>query len=854
MKKILIVASLVAALVVGILAALPFAIDLNRHKASLIALIAKYTDRRVDFERIDLTVLTGLGARIKGLRVSDDPRFSAGDFLSLDEVRVKVALLPLLRKEIRVRELSFVRPSVMLVRGEDAKLNVSTLVKPGPGKKEEGKESVLGGVMAAGLKVKDGKLVFVDKRPGKAGGAITLSDVDLDVDTMDPARPTGFTLSASLMGTAAQNLNVMGSVGPLPGRTGAGPLPIDMQVVIDPLMLGSLPIGKNPLAGGAKVKASAKGDLAGVVDARVEADFTGLSLAGRKGGVDASCSFRAAYDGARGGLLVKEGAFTTPGGKGNFTIQLKDMKTDPSLSLNVSSASFAPAPLLEGLGLGRAQALGKVKVSGPMAFRIEAHRSKGSIRVRASVDMRQAALAYGTFFDKPASVPMAASLRMAGTPETISIESFEVAIERVGIHGSGRLSKEQGGRRLKMAIATESLRLADARALVPVLKKYSPEGVVVAKAEMESGAKRPFTLGLKARSDRVALVLGAKGDRPAQGAKVLEAPARAELDSVDLSLDAVGQKGGPSVKGTVLSRGGVFMKIPYSRLSADFVMRDQAFTVTSFDMKTLKGSLKGGATYDLKTREYTVNPVFTNLQASDLMDSLTAFKGVFSGAMTGALELSGNASRPAMETLGARGKIQIANGQWKNFDLAGQVLSSVLGVPGAGEILGLVRSEVQRYETTQFESMETNVDLDRKVVRIGSMRLMNIASGRDTDTESNLRGTISMETQAVDLKGVVVLPKRFSQKATARAEAFREVMNDQGRLVLPVSIGGTIKRPIPTVDVRKLSGALARYYTTKALEKGVQRLRERAPVPPGAQEETRRAIEETIEGLFKKKK
>ncbi|HON95751.1 MAG TPA: hypothetical protein PL013_08145, partial [Deltaproteobacteria bacterium] len=120
------------------------------------------------------------------------------------------------------------------------------------------------------------------------------------------------------------------------------------------------------------------------------------------------------------------------------------------------------------------------------------------------------------------------------------------------------------------------------------------------------------------------------------------------------------------------------------------------------------------------------------------------------------------------------------------------------------------------------------------------------------DTESSLKGTISMETNEINLKGNVVLPKRFSQRIAPRAEAFSAIMNDEKRLVLPMSITGSIKKPIPMVDVSVLSKSFTRYYTTKALDKGLQKLQDKGKLPP-ATDETRKAIEGVLEGVFKKK-
>jgi hypothetical protein len=110
-----------------------------------------------------------------------------------------------------------------------------------------------------------------------------------------------------------------------------------------------------------------------------------------------------------------------------------------------------------------------------------------------------------------------------------------------------------------------------------------------------------------------------------------------------------------------------------------------------------------------------------------------------------------------------------------------------------------------------------------------------------------------METNEVHLKGNVVLPKRFSQRMGARAEAFSSIMNDQKRLVLPITITGPVKKPIPMVEVKSLSSAFTKYYANKFMDKGLKKLQDKGALPPGT-DETRKTLDNMMEGLFKKKK
>ena len=106
MKKIGIVLGILLILVLLVAVLAPFVIDLNQHKDTILSKIKPYVPREVDFEHIELTVLSGFGAELRGLRVADNPAFSSGDFLQLEGLQVRVMLLPLLKRQIKVKKIN----------------------------------------------------------------------------------------------------------------------------------------------------------------------------------------------------------------------------------------------------------------------------------------------------------------------------------------------------------------------------------------------------------------------------------------------------------------------------------------------------------------------------------------------------------------------------------------------------------------------------------------------------------------------------------------------------------------------------------------------------------------------------
>ncbi len=124
-----IVVSLVIGLVllVGVILALPFLIDLNQYQDRYKPLIEEALNRKVQLQDIRLTIWPRLGARVGGVTILDDPAFSAGPFASLTSLDIGVKLLPLLSKQVEVEEIALRDPVVTVIANKDGVMNVSTI-------------------------------------------------------------------------------------------------------------------------------------------------------------------------------------------------------------------------------------------------------------------------------------------------------------------------------------------------------------------------------------------------------------------------------------------------------------------------------------------------------------------------------------------------------------------------------------------------------------------------------------------------------------------------------------------------------------------------------------------------------
>ena len=118
MMKIVIGLLIVVALVVGVILALPFLIDLNKYQDQYKPLIEDALNRKVQLQDIRLTIWPRFGARVAGFNVLDDPAFGSSPFASLTSLDVGVKLLPLLSVKVEVEDITLRNPVITVIKNK----------------------------------------------------------------------------------------------------------------------------------------------------------------------------------------------------------------------------------------------------------------------------------------------------------------------------------------------------------------------------------------------------------------------------------------------------------------------------------------------------------------------------------------------------------------------------------------------------------------------------------------------------------------------------------------------------------------------------------------------------------------
>jgi AsmA protein len=110
---------------------LPYFLNVDRYRDTIASAIEKQTGRKVSLGPIHARFFPGVGVTVSDLHIGNPSDFPFGDLLGADEIRVNVALAPLLHGTIHVNSVDLVRPKLTILTDASGKNNYTfTLSEP----------------------------------------------------------------------------------------------------------------------------------------------------------------------------------------------------------------------------------------------------------------------------------------------------------------------------------------------------------------------------------------------------------------------------------------------------------------------------------------------------------------------------------------------------------------------------------------------------------------------------------------------------------------------------------------------------------------------------------------------------
>jgi len=95
--------------------AAPYFLNVDRYRDTITDALTRQTGHKVTLGKIRAQFFPGVGVTLEGLHIGNPQGFPEGDVLSADQIRVNVALGPLLHRIVHVNSVDLVRPKLSLI-------------------------------------------------------------------------------------------------------------------------------------------------------------------------------------------------------------------------------------------------------------------------------------------------------------------------------------------------------------------------------------------------------------------------------------------------------------------------------------------------------------------------------------------------------------------------------------------------------------------------------------------------------------------------------------------------------------------------------------------------------------------
>ena len=226
----IVVAVLLAAAVInaGVAFIGPRLLDLDSRKAQILSLAQKALNRRVSYQSASLSWHFVPAIAFRGVTIAE----KSGDaiFLKAEQVSFKIALLPLLRKEVRLREIVIERPVLLLNRDQDGVFNLTDLLTA----KSSGSE-----VHLQAVRIQNGQVRFTDCLVDPKGFTTTLEKLDLYFSSLEKGETADVRFSSLIAdGSGHGQLSASGTARIPAEKESLSDAKLDMRLSLENLDVG----------------------------------------------------------------------------------------------------------------------------------------------------------------------------------------------------------------------------------------------------------------------------------------------------------------------------------------------------------------------------------------------------------------------------------------------------------------------------------------------------------------------------------------------------------------------------------------------------------------------------------------
>ena len=883
MRKIIIAAVAVVALIIVAMLLLPYFIDINQHRGEILAQLQNRLRRPVKLGAMKLAVFP-LRVEVKDVSIGEDPRFASKlPFAQVGEMDISVKLLPLLTKTVAIDSLTLKRPQIELIKDAAGVWNFASLGQgPTPavpatvpaaptqaapqGKQPSAPSPAGGGFSLDKLAISDGQIAVTDlqqKQPREIYDHIDLTLKDFAAD-----KPFSLDLTAHIPGPGAETIALSGKAGPV-NQANMMSTPFDGKLKLNEVSLaGAQKFLKNAALEGSDAMISGTTDMVnagGKMAANGSLKITDAVVHNVKVGYPITADFDVSDDLNSDLLTIKKCDLKLGSTPLSLSGTLNTHNTPGMADLNISAkdASIEDAARL-------AAAFGVVfspnaKITGKLSANVHAQGPTNNLALNGTVNGRNLEV---TGKDIPEAVKVP-SLDLTMTPQEIRSSPFTATSGATTL--AGQMSIAQYTSPSPTVNATlktvngkvdELLNIAKAYGMDAVegmsgsgaitldLRASGPIKNTDAMTFSGSGAVQNATLKTPAltqalnirnvnlqftqnsvnltnlnaaigstnatgnlnvanfQAPRLTFALAADKINVTELQKLVapNKPAPASKTEATWSLIPTAEAA-PAPKPSLLNEATGTGTISVGTLTYDRTVLSNVKSGVKLDHGVVQlnplsgqvfgGQINGSITADLRHEisSFAVNAKLNGADANQLLAAVGNMKDTLYGLLNATVNqtFSTPASGDVTQTLNGPFAFTLTNGKLTKLDLISELgkIAKFTG-GGAGSAKGY----------TSIPSMSGTFD-----VRNGVANTNDLKATLDVGSMA-AAGTINLVNEALAMHLTAVLSKAYSQSvggAGVGGYLNTALGNNNGELVLPVIISGTMSHPAVAPDVQKIA-------------------------------------------------
>ncbi|MBW2154524.1 MAG: AsmA family protein, partial [Deltaproteobacteria bacterium] len=142
---------------------IPLVVDINDYKDRIVSLVEKQTGRQLKIQGdIELSVFPWLGVKLGVVELGNAKGFKAPMFARVQQLQVRVRILPLLSKTLEADVVTVRGLSLNLERNKDGRTNWQDLIKPRPEKTQKSTPA-FGALAIGGVTISDASVSWTDR-------------------------------------------------------------------------------------------------------------------------------------------------------------------------------------------------------------------------------------------------------------------------------------------------------------------------------------------------------------------------------------------------------------------------------------------------------------------------------------------------------------------------------------------------------------------------------------------------------------------------------------------------------------------------------------------------------------------